>query len=41
MSKRKEIFGNMSNREILSELVGGLMFFMFLVGFCFGILLVG
>ena len=38
---RKELFGDMSNWEIVGEVVGGLLFFPLLVALCYGILLVG
>jgi hypothetical protein len=38
---RKELFGDMSNWEIVGEVVGGLLFFPLLVALCYGILLLG
>ena len=38
---RKELFGDMSNWEIVGEVVGGIAFMVMLGGLCFGILLVG
>lgn len=38
---RQELFGDMSNWEIVGEVVGSIAFIVMLGGLCFGILLVG
>jgi len=38
---RAELFGQMSNWEIVGEVVGSIAFFALLGGLCFGILLLG
>lgn len=38
---RKELFGDMSNLEIVGEVLGSIAFFVLLGGLCFGILLLG
>ena len=38
---RKELFGNMSTLEIVGEVVGSVLFMVMLVGFSYGVLLVG
>lgn len=38
---RKELFGDMSNWEIVGEVVGSIAFFVLLGALCYGILLVG
>ena len=38
---RQELFGDMTNWEIVGEVVGGIAFMVMLGGLCFGILLVG
>ena len=38
---RQELFGDMTNWEIVGEVVGGIAFFALLGGLCFGILLLG
>ena len=38
---REELFGDMSNAEIVGEVIGGILFFALLGSLCFGLLLIG